>query len=63
MAVRVSLLAAALLAAVSCFHATASDPSLLQDFCVVDKMSKGTRPLNYFMQFTIFFGILFFGTI
>ncbi|KAG2650996.1 hypothetical protein PVAP13_1NG213800 [Panicum virgatum] len=40
MAVRVSLLAAALLAAVSCFHATASDPSLLQDFCVVDKMSK-----------------------
>ncbi|KAG2651004.1 putative germin-like protein 2-2 isoform X3 [Panicum virgatum] len=40
MAVRVSLLAAALLVAVSCFHATASDPSLLQDFCVVDKMSK-----------------------
>jgi quercetin dioxygenase-like cupin family protein len=40
MAVRVFLLAAALLAAMSCFHATASDPSLLQDFCVVDKMSK-----------------------
>ncbi|RCV06443.1 hypothetical protein SETIT_1G162600v2 [Setaria italica] len=39
MAVRVFLLAAALLA-VTCFHATASDPSLLQDFCVVDKMSK-----------------------
>ncbi|PUZ75717.1 hypothetical protein GQ55_1G227700 [Panicum hallii var. hallii] len=34
------LLAAALLA-LTCFHATAaSDPSLLQDFCVVDKMSK-----------------------
>ncbi|PUZ75715.1 LOW QUALITY PROTEIN: hypothetical protein GQ55_1G227500 [Panicum hallii var. hallii] len=37
MAVRVFLLAAALLA-VSCFHATASDTSLLQDFCVVDKL-------------------------
>ncbi|XP_039789658.1 putative germin-like protein 2-2 isoform X4 [Panicum virgatum] len=46
MAVRVSLLAAALLVAVSCFHATASDPSLLQDFCVVDKMSKGTLSLT-----------------
>ncbi|KAG0533039.1 hypothetical protein BDA96_04G158000 [Sorghum bicolor] len=32
------LLAAALLA-LSCFHAIASDPSLLQDFCVADKMS------------------------
>ncbi|PVH66264.1 LOW QUALITY PROTEIN: hypothetical protein PAHAL_1G188900 [Panicum hallii] len=39
MAVRVFLLAAALFA-VSCFHATASDTSLLQDFCVVDKTSK-----------------------
>ncbi|XP_039789656.1 putative germin-like protein 2-1 isoform X2 [Panicum virgatum] len=48
MAVRVSLLAAALLVAVSCFHATASDPSLLQDFCVVDKMSKGTLRVNGF---------------
>ncbi|CAL4969330.1 unnamed protein product [Urochloa decumbens] len=38
MAFRVFLLAAAFLA-VSCFHATASDPSPLQDFCVVDKMS------------------------
>ncbi|CAN6272703.1 unnamed protein product [Urochloa humidicola] len=38
MALRVFLLAAALLA-VSYIHATASDPSPLQDFCVVDKMS------------------------
>ncbi|CAL5021968.1 unnamed protein product [Urochloa decumbens] len=39
MAFRAFLLAAALLA-LTCFNATASDPSLLQDFCVVDKMSK-----------------------
>ncbi|KAF8647353.1 hypothetical protein HU200_065387 [Digitaria exilis] len=39
MASRAVLLAACLLA-LTCFHATASDPSLLQDFCVVDKMSK-----------------------
>ncbi|CAD6244548.1 unnamed protein product [Miscanthus lutarioriparius] len=38
MATHAFLLAAALLS-LSCFHAIASDPSLLQDFCVVDKMS------------------------
>ncbi|XP_062221143.1 putative germin-like protein 2-2 [Phragmites australis] len=38
MAFRAFLLAAAIMA-LSCFHAIASDPSLLQDFCVVDKMS------------------------
>ncbi|XP_051196389.1 putative germin-like protein 2-2 [Lolium perenne] len=39
-AMRVLLLAAALLA-LACSHgATASDPSLLQDFCVADKMSQ-----------------------
>lgn len=40
MAIHAFLLAAALLA-LSSFHAIASDPSLLQDFCVVDKMAKG----------------------
>ncbi|PUZ75476.1 hypothetical protein GQ55_1G172700 [Panicum hallii var. hallii] len=40
MAFRAFLLVAALLFLLTCFHATASDPSLLQDFCVVDKMSK-----------------------
>ncbi|TKW39223.1 hypothetical protein SEVIR_1G164600v4 [Setaria viridis] len=39
MAIHAFLLAAALLA-LSSFHAIASDPSLLQDFCVVDKMAK-----------------------
>jgi hypothetical protein len=52
MAVRVFLLLAAALLAVTCFHATASDPSLLQDFCVVDKMSKGKDPMNYYILFT-----------
>ncbi|KAL6888538.1 hypothetical protein ACP4OV_009564 [Aristida adscensionis] len=37
MAIRAFLLAALL--ALSCYHTIASDPSLLQDFCVVDKLS------------------------
>ncbi|KQJ99491.1 putative germin-like protein 2-2 [Brachypodium distachyon] len=40
MAIRVLLLAAALLALSSSHGAIASDPSLLQDFCVADKMSQ-----------------------
>ncbi|GJN25284.1 hypothetical protein PR202_gb13091 [Eleusine coracana subsp. coracana] len=39
MASRAALLVSAILA-LSCFHAIASDPSPLQDFCVVDKMSQ-----------------------
>jgi hypothetical protein len=53
MATHAFLLAAALLA-LSCFHAIASDPSLLQDFCVADNMSTGIYMHNYYFYFYIY---------
>ncbi|TVU30041.1 hypothetical protein EJB05_21644, partial [Eragrostis curvula] len=46
MTTRAILLASAVFA-LSWFQCIASDPSLLQDFCVVDKMSKGSLYVGF----------------
>jgi hypothetical protein len=38
--------------AMACCCAIASDPSLLQDFCVADKTSQGTTKVVLFAVFT-----------